>query len=81
MYSLVTEADVLLRTKQGDPDDPEQRHWTTDFGRELRAMVNRMRAVYTGLLNYDMRYQVFLDPEYFGPGSYHLWEDMDLDVV
>ena len=81
MYSLGTETDVLFRTRSGDIGDPDQNHWTTDFGQELKAMADRVRAVYSGLLTYDMHYQVFVDPEYFGPGSNHLWEDMDLDIV
>ena len=81
LYSLGTETDVLFRTRSGDPGDPKQRHWTNDFGQELKAMADRVRVVYSGLLTYDMHYQVFVDPEYFGPGSNHLWEDMDLDIV
>lgn len=81
LYSLGTETDVLFRTRSGDPADPEQRHWTNDFGEELKVMVKRVRDVYSGLLTYDMHYSVFLDPKYFGPGSDHLWEDLELDVV
>ena len=81
LYSLGTETDVLFRTRTGDLADPEQRHWTNHFAQELKAMVKRVRDVYSGLLTYDMHYSVFLDPVYFGPGSDHLWEDLDLDVV
>ena len=83
MYSLGTETEGLFRTRRGEPDaeDPEQDVWANDFGRELKAMVESVRAVYTGLLTYDMHYGVFYDTGYFGSGSNHLWEDMDLDVV
>ena len=40
-------------------------------------MVNRVRAVYSGLL--DMHYSTADD--FFGSGSDHLWDDLDLDVV
>ena len=81
LYSLGTETESLFRTRPGDINNPEQEHWVNDFGRELRAMVDRVRAVYTGLLTYDMHYSALKDPEYFGPGSNHLWEDLDLDIV
>lgn len=81
LYSLGTETDRLFRTRSGDPDNPNERDWTNNFGQELKAMVDRVRAVYSGLLTYDMHYSVLLDPEYFGPGSNHLWKDLDLDIV
>lgn len=81
LYSLGTETESLFRTRPGDINNPEEEHWVNDFGRELRAMVDRVRAVYTGLLTYDMHYSALVDPEYFGTGSNHLWEDMDLDIV
>ena len=74
MYSLGTETDRLFRTRSGG-------YFVNDFGAELRSMVERVRAVYTGLLTYDMHYGVLLDPYFFGPGSDQLWNDLDLDVV
>ena len=44
-------------------------------------MVDSVRRVYNGLLTYDMHTSVFLWPQDYGPGSDHLWEDLDLDVV
>ena len=71
LYSLGTETDRLFRTRSGDPDNPNERDWTNNFGQELKVMVDRVRAVYSGLLTYDMHYSVLLDLEYFGPGSNH----------
>ncbi len=73
MYSLGTETDRLFRTRTGV-------HWPNDFGDELKAMVAGVRAVYDGLLTYDMHYSVLQYAEYFD-GSTYLWEDLALDVV
>ena len=82
LYSLGTETESLFRTRPAeDPNDPEVSHWTNDFGPELKAMVARVRGVYSGLLTYDMHSSALTDPEYFGPGSNHLWEDLDLEIV
>ncbi len=74
LYSLGTETDRLFRTRSGG-------YFVNDFGADLGSMVESVRAVYTGLLTYDMHHHVFLDPDFHGPGSDHLWADLDLDVV
>lgn len=76
LYSLGTETDRLFRTRSG-------RYMTNDFGRELRSMVQSVRAVYSGLLTYDMHYDVLTASHFYGPGSGagHLWEDLDLDII
>ena len=76
LCSLGTETDRLFRTRPGG-------YMTNDFGRELRSMVQSVRVVYSGLLTYDMHYDVLESPDFYGPGSGagHLWEDLDLDVV
>ena len=76
LYSLGTETDRLFRTRPGS-------YMTNDFGRELRSMVQRVRAVYSGLLTYDMHYDVLTASHFYGPGSGagHLWEDLSLDIV
>ena len=74
MYSLGTETDYLFRTRSGD-------FWPNHFGQELKSMVDSVRSVYSGLLTYDMHTSVFLWPHDYGPGSDHLWEDLDLDIV
>ncbi len=74
MYSLGTETDRLFRTRSGG-------YFTNDFRRELASMVNRVRAVYSGLLTYDMHYSTLLDPGFYGPGADYLWRDLDFDVV
>ena len=76
LYSLGTETDRLFRTRSGG-------YMTNDFGRELRSMVQSVRAVYSGLLTYDMHYDVLTASHFYGPGSGagHLWTDLDLDLI
>ena len=75
MYSLGTETDRLFRTRLGGYNT------VTHFGEELGSMVDQVRAVYDGLLTYDMHYDVLKVPDFFGPGSFCLWEDLNLDVM
>ena len=75
LYSLGTETDRLFRTRSGGG------YFINDFGQELRSMVDRVRAVYGGMLTYDMHYDVLENPGFYGPGLEHLWNDLDLDVV
>ena len=44
-------------------------------------MVEQVRAVYDGVLTYDMHYDVFNAPDFYGPGSFCLWDDLNLDVI
>ena len=75
LYSLGTETERLFRTRsEGD-------YWINDFRQELRTMVARVRAVYSGLLTYDMISDTLTVADYYGPGSNHLWEDLALDIV
>ena len=37
-------------------------------------MATRVRAVYSGLLTYDMSYFALTAADFYGPGSNHLWE-------
>ena len=74
LYSLGTEIDRLFRTRSGG------HHWPNDFRQELESMVDSVRNVYSGLLTYDMHYRP-LTSDFFGPGSDHLWEDLDLDLI
>ena len=85
LYSLGTETDRLFRTRP-DPDDPsrpESGYMHNEFGDELRDLVNRVRAVYSGRLTYDMHANalVYADFHGVGSGAGHLWEDLDLDIV
>ncbi|MYA41080.1 MAG: hypothetical protein F4Z31_04950 [Gemmatimonadetes bacterium] len=85
LFSLGTETDRLFRSRP-DPDDPvrpESGYMHNDFGDELREMVNRVRAVFSGPLTYDMHANALIYGNYHGIGSgaRHLWEDLDLDVV
>ena len=85
LYSLGTETDRLFRSRP-DPDDaarPESGYMYNDFGDELRDLVSRVRAVYSGRLTYDMHANALIYADYHGSGSGagHLWEDLDLDIV
>ena len=75
LYSLGTETDRLFRTRSGGD------YFINDFRQELGSMVDRVRAVYGGLLTYDMHFSTLLDPDFYGPGADYLWMDLDLDVV
>ena len=85
LFSLGTETDRLFRTRPDpyDPNRPGSGYLHNDFGDELRAMVDRVRAVFGGRLTYDCHVDVLVDPGHFGLGSgaEHLWEDLDLDLV
>ena len=74
LYSLGTETDRLFRARSGA-------YFTNDFGQELKSMVARVRAVYSGLLTYDMHYDALTADDFYGPGAAYLWEDLDLDIV
>ena len=74
MYSLGTETDRLFRSRSGGE------FWPNDFRQQLATMVARVRAVYRGLVTYNMHFSAITDP-HFAAGSEHLWEDLDLDVV
>ena len=85
LYSLGTESDRLFRSRP-DPDDParpESGYMHNGFGDELRSMVDRVRAVYSGRLTYDMQplALVYADHYGIGSGAGHLWEDLDLDII
>ena len=75
LYSLGTETDSLFRTRSGGA------YWINDFGQALQSLVTRVRAVYSGLLTYDMHYSTITAADFYGPGSTHLWADLDLDIV
>lgn len=74
LLSLGTATDRLFRTRPGGRFD-------NDFGAELRSLVDRVRTVYSGLLTYGMQHSTLTDRHSFGPGTDHLWNDLDLDVV
>ena len=85
LFSLGTETDRLFRSRPDhhDPSRPESGYMSNDFGDELRTMVDRVRAVYSGRLTYDMHASTLIYADHHGRGSGtgHLWEDLDLDVV
>ncbi len=57
LYSLGTESDRLFRSRPDpvDPARPGSGFMHNDFGDELRSMVDRVRAVYSGRVTYDMQ--------------------------
>ena len=74
LFSLGTETDRLFRTRSGG-------YWPNQFREELETMVRRVRDVYDGVLTYDMHYAVLTGSDFFGQGSDHLWNDLNLDMV
>ena len=85
LFSLGTETDRLFRSRpdRHDPTRPASGYMGNDFGDELQTMVDRVRAVYSGRLTYDMHANTLIYADHHGRGSGagHLWEDLDLDVV
>ena len=43
--------------------------------------MSEVRHSYSGPLTYDMHKDALTFPDFLGPGSDHLWEDLGLDVV
>ena len=85
LYSLGTETNRLFRSRP-DPVErsrPGSGYMHNDFGDELRSMVDRVRAMYSGRLTYDMHPNGLIHHHHLGVGSGagHLWEDLDLDIV
>ena len=74
LYSLGTETESLFRTRSSD-------YFTNNFRQELTSMVARVRAVYSGLLSYDMHFSAFTAADFYGPNFTYLWDDLDLDIV
>ena len=85
LYSLGTETDRLFRSRPDpvDPTRPGSGYMHNDFGDELRTMVDRVRAVYSGRLTYNMLTAPLVSPGFYGVGTGggHLWADLDLDIV
>ena len=75
MYSLGTETEALFRTR------PTDEHWRNDFADELHVLVDRVRAVYDGLVTYNMHSFGFTREYREEAWSRHLWDDVDLDVI
>lgn len=74
LFSLGTEIDRLFRSRSGG-------YFSNHFRQELEEMVARVRDVFSGDLTYDMHSSALKAPDFFEPGSNHLWEDLDLDIV
>ena len=74
LFSLGSETERLFRTRSGG-------HWPNHFRPQMEAMAGRVRDVFSGALTYNMQYGALTAPQFFGPGSDHLWEDLDLDIA
>ena len=75
MYSIGTETDRLFRTRPGGE------RVGNEFRDELTHMVAQVRAVYDGLLTYDMHVGALEYPDFYLRVSDCLWEDLDLDII
>jgi len=73
MFSLGTETDSLFRTQIDLPE------WSTAHREHLERLVSRVRAVYDGLLTYEML-NGSLSKDWM-PGIEQLYGDLDLDVI
>ena len=76
-YSLGNETESLFRTRPVG-------YWRNDLGDELREMVRQVRAVYGGLVTYNMHSFGFTrggNWEFEQLVAQYLWEDLDLDVI
>jgi len=73
LYSIGTETRNLFRTREV-PDEG----FPNDFRTELQRIVDDVRAVFSGLLTYDMHWGEFAYPNTTW-GS--LWDDLDLDII
>ena len=74
LYCIGTETDRLFRTRSGGA-------WPNHFLNEITAMVEAVRAVYSGTLAYEQHYGSTVDRGYFGPGSDYIHKDLGLDVI
>lgn len=75
IFSLGTETERLFRTRTGG-------YWDNNYLNGLLEITDSARSVFSGLLTYDMTFEATSTAkDFYGPGSDHLWEDLDLDVV
>jgi len=74
MMTLGTEMDRLFRTRSGG-------EWPNHFLNEITAMVEAVRAVYSGTLAYEQHSSTTSQPGYFGPAVGYLVDDLGLDVI
>ena len=62
---------------------PSSPSWTRLPLHELdtTGMAAQVRAIYSGLLTCGMHYSALTAAGFYDPGSTHLWEDLDLDII
>lgn len=81
IFLLSTEQDNLFRTRSA------QAPYTNHFRNELTAMVNSVRAVYSGVVTYEQLWTAIAHPEYFAGGMGTaaafdgVFEDLNFNVV
>jgi len=74
IFSLGTETERLFRTRSGDS-------WENHYLNGLTLVKENVRSVFSGLITYDMHADAIISRDFYGAGSDHLWEDLDLDIV
>ncbi len=74
IFAVGAEVDKLFRTRSGGA-------MPNHFKNEIKALVDSVRQVYSGLITYEMHWGVFADPPAYSPGSDFLWEDAGFDLV
>jgi len=74
LFSLGTETDRLFHTRRIPAS-----YWSTEFRDELSGMVQSVKAVYDGLVTYDMLSSA-LGQSFFGYLDY-LWDDCGFDAI
>ena len=81
MFILSTEQDNLFRTRAAAAP------YTNHFRTELTAMVNAVRAVYSGPVTYEQHWWAFAHPDWMGNGGgtsdafAHTFIDLGLDAI
>lgn len=73
IFSIGIETDRLFRTRSG-PGFPNH------FKNEIQNVIAEARKHYSGIITYQMHWSALNSTE-LEPGSGHLWEDLDLDII
>ena len=74
LFSLGAETDKLFRTRAGGP-------FPNHFLNEIKAVVDSVRSVFSGLVTYEIHWGALADPYTYSAGSDYLFQDLGLDAV